>query len=82
MLVAGVGGSGGVGAVDFAFDRVQVLGAAALRGRFCQGLGQAQDELTGVHRVDHVRDGAAQGPPGAPQDYCLVGEHERFLREE
>ena len=48
VLGAGIGGAGGVGAVNLAFDRVQVLGAAALRGRFCQGLGQAEDERAGV----------------------------------
>src|SRR5208337_1839314 len=63
VLGAGIGGAGGVGAVNLAFDRVQVLGAAALRGRSCQDLGQAEDERAGVERVDHVRDGAAQGRP-------------------
>ena len=48
VLGAGIGGAGGVGAVNLGFDRVQVLGAAALRGRFCQGLGQAEDEWAGV----------------------------------
>ena len=47
MPAAGVGGPGGVGTVNFTFDRVQVLGAAGSRGRSARASGRRRTSRPG-----------------------------------